>query len=435
MNQIFSYPYYYLNDVGLHECLVLQHFMNNISSTSGNVASFTLNKSEICKKSEIKFLSSANIQSGVDGLYNIGFLFFHKKAGKRTRRLSINILNMILFEVLGKELYLSSVVEVDNNKHCGLYVPLESFHPEDIKVQDRPTMTCGCGYIDLSRDTQDIFDTICSVYKFDNKKIAKHIKDGKFVPFVDGSEFPVNFESMFAFTANHPLHGEKEKYRIICKGGDVREDLDNADIPEEEEDSSGSSDSSGEEPIEASAKDLARNDLNEYYKYMKIGLAMKKPIIQWNARDFVAYLYCGMAKLKENRGDFMFPDFARECTQMKRVMGKYGNKRLNKIIYCMVKHTDEMIESCGFKDFNLSFSVLNVDWMMDKMWGFIQDYESNKQIEKLRNQQLGIASVKKSEQKEDTPLDNSTDGDRLNKYRDRLNKYRESFNKNEVKNG
>jgi hypothetical protein len=424
MNDLFTCPYYYLNDVGLKECVLLQYFFEEIKECTGNIASFVLNKSEICERSRIKFLSQDEVQSGIDNLFKFGFIFFHKKSGKKTRKFSLNIMNIILYELLGKQEYEARLSELDTKKYCGFIIPFDSLKLTDIKIQERRSMTERKKYINFENGDEAVFNDICAVYRFNVRKTSKHMDGDKFIPGVDGKEFPSNVESMFAFAKDSPFFKADEKYRIISIGG-VLEGV--VDEPDEDESNSGSSsESNSQSEPEVSGRELARNDLMKYYSYMKISIAMKKPIIQWTARDFVAYLYCGIAKLQENRGNFLFPNFAKECTQMKRIMEKWGNKRLNKIIYCMVKKTDAMIEYCGFKDFHLSFNVLNVDWMMERIWDFVQEDEANAQMKKLTEQQMGAKrNPEKSEQITETPLDNSVDGDTLSKYRDSFNKGKE----------
>lgn len=416
MNTIFTAPYYYLNDVGLHECLLLHYFVHNINSCTGNIASFTLNKSELCKKSTIKFMSESDVQSGMNGLFDSGFVFFHKKSGKKTRKFSINIVNMVLFETLGSELYKSLLSEFDNGRYCGKVIPIDSVSAVDINIQDRPSMTEKGGYISLSGGEQEVFDILSAVYRFDVRKLSKHVKNNMFVPSVDGDKLPCNVESMFAVAPDSPLYNIKEKYKVIAFGGGV------VVSESQQSDDQTDEDSNSEEVVEVSKKDLARNDYLAYCDYMKVKTAMRKPINQWTARDFVAYLYCGIAKTREKDGDFVFPNFARECTQMKRVMEKYGNKRLSKIIFHMVKNTDVLVEYCGFNDFHLSIYTLNIDWMMNKMWDFVQDFEEREQLKKLREQKLEHENNKKSEQKTEIPLDKSVSGDILNKYRESFNK-------------
>lgn len=423
MNDLFTCPYYYLNDVGLKECVLLQYFFEEIKECTGNIASFVLNKSEICERSRIKFLSQDEVQSGIDNLFKFGFIFFHKKSGKKTRKFSINVMNIILYELLGKQEYESRLSEFDTKKYCGFIIPFDSLKLMDIKIQDRRSMTEKKKYINFENGEEAVFNDICAVYRFNVRRTAKHMDGDKFVPGVDGKEFPSNIESMFAFAKDSPFYGAEEKYRVISVGG-ILEGV--VDEPEEEEPSNSSSESASESEPEVSDRELARNDLMKYYDYMKISIAMRKPIIQWTARDFVAYLYCGIAKLQEKEGNFIFPNFAKECTQMKRIMEKWGNKRLNKIIYCMVKKTDEMVKYCGFKDFHLSFSVLNIDWMMERIWEFVQEDETNEQLKKLTAQQMaGKNKPEKSEQKPEEPLDNDVDDGTLSKYRDSFNNGKE----------
>lgn len=427
MKEILAVPYHYLNEVGLKESVFFSYLILKNNLDEANIPSFVVNKSQIKEKGEINFLTAADITAAIDALFNIGFVFIHKKFGKKTKEISLNVMNVLLFEFFGMEKYKSMLIEYDTNRYSGKYIPYDYLNTDGFKIPDFPSMFGKGGYINIGENSEHtpeiIIEIIKSVYRFDVRNIDKHISGNSFIPFDDGEDFPVNIESMFMYGFSNLMNGVKIPYYEAVNSGCDFQIGDDFVVKKDEE--------SNSEPEIPSLKDLARNNVMKYYEYMQISATMKKVIMEWNARDFVSYLYCGLAKIGEEEGNFIFPDFKRDTARIKKLMDKYGNKRLNKVIYNMVKRKDEMVEFCKLKDFNPSLATLSVDWIFEKMLTFVHHIEHEDSITELRKQIAENNSVEDDkDDSEKENLKNETDGSNLG---NKLNELRNTFNQNKEK--
>lgn len=383
---MFSCPLYYLNHVGVYESIVLKYLMN--SSNKNNIARFIINKSDIQKINDLKPLSNKdNLSKAMDRLFNMGFVFYHLKSGKKKRTFSICAMNIVLFEVFGFEKYMSMLTDYQDRKYIGKFIPysyIES-EPDDLKF--------GC---------PTIFDKYKYVVKYDIKKVIKSIYGFNFSRFKRMSigeryvsESDLNFftiDNILLFGKPMIQNFEEAIYDSIFSGFIKKENI----IEDEE--------SNSDEPEYEDPREKARNDLQEYYSYMKIREVMKKPIADWTPKDFVSYIYCGMAK-DNGVGDFVFPDFAKDSASMRRAMEKYGNRRLSKIINALVKNKYDIMREYNIKEIRLGTSILFVDWIIDKVILFIEKNEEQKVIgnltEKIINHQKKQAECQLSDNKLD----------------------------------
>lgn len=405
MKEIFSIPYQYINDIGLRESALLLYFIKKISAEGGLPGRVVINKKSMCSDSFIKFIEESYLDTAIEKLYSFGMIHFHRKSGRKTRIVSVSIVNIIMYELLGKDKYLANLEEYETRKCCGKIIPYNVIDSLDFSIPEYQSMTSRNYYVTYASGADEVIKLIKNMYLFDLTKIQKYIDDGgNYIPKEEKHKnCPVNVFSFFQI-GNNVLKFGRPIYDAIKYGAAGVE----VTISKEDEEI----DTEDNEPT---LKELARNSYEKYCEYLGIGATMRKPILDWNSKDFVSYIYCGLAKLNEKDGDFVFPDFAKDCTRMKKLMDKYGNKRLNRVIYLMVKNTDEMIEFCRFKDFKPTPSILSVDWMFDKML----DFASYIDKEKAQKDLLEI-------------MNSSHNGEDLKKEDDgvKLKELRETFNKN-----
>lgn len=403
MKDIFAIPYQYINDIGLRESALLLYFIKQLSGQKTIPGRVLINKKQMCSDGLIKFVEESYIDSAIDKLYNFGFIHFHRKSGRKTRIISISIVNIVFYELFGRDQYLANLNEYETKKYCGKIIPYEIIDSVASSKPEYQSMTSRGFYISYANELTKILEQVKNMYLFDIQKIDKMIDaGGNFIPSEKKpNNIPANVCSLFA-VGSLAIEKKYPLYECISYGSKMKVDLSNSMAECSEEDS------------EPTIKELARNDYNKYCEYLNIGTTMKKPILEWNSKDFVSYIYCGLAKLNEKDGDFVFPDFARDCTRMKKLMDKYGNKRLNRVIYLMVKNTDEMVEFCRFKDFKPTPSILSVDWMFDKMLDFASYIDKEKAQRDLMQM-----------------LNSTTSGDLKKEDNDvKLKELRETFNKN-----
>lgn len=409
MIDIFALPYQYIVDIGLGESAMLLYLVKMVSSSDKIVGQYLINKKQMRENNLINFIEENNFDTLVDKLYNFGFIHFHRKANRKTRSVSVSVVNMIMYELLGKEQYLLNLEDYETKKMCGRIIPYNSIDSLSFNFPEYKSMTSKNYYISYSCDIKDVIEQIKNMYFVNIQKIKDNVVDGKFVPpKKNSSNLPVNVYSFF-MNGNKTIEANLPLYYGFLYGMDIKinTDIDVGDVDNEED--------------EPTLKELARNDYGKFCEYLCIGQTMKKPILSWNSKDFVSYIYCGLAKLRENDGDFVFPDFSKDCARMKKLMDKYGNKRLNKVIYTMVKNTDDMAEYCKFNNFKPTPSILSVDWMFDKMLDYVSHIE-NERISDSLSQVI----------QQNTKIDNSIKEDSLKKEDNsvKLNELRETFNKN-----
>lgn len=404
MKDIFAIPYQYINDIGLRESALLLYFMKKISSSHTLPGRVLINKKSMCSDGLINFVEESYIDTAIEKLYNFGILHFHRKSGRKTRIISISVINIIMYELLGKDKYMASLEEYETKKCCGKIVPYSIIDSLSFSIPEYQSMTSRNYYINYNSGIKEVINLVKNMYLFDITKIQKYVDaEGNYLPKEEKNKNnPVNVFSFFHMGIDTLVFG-KPVYEAIKYGStNVKINVEKEVSIDDEEDN------------EPTLKELARNNYEKYCEYLGIGSTMKKPLLDWNSKDFVSYIYCGLAKLNEKDGDFVFPDFARDCTRMKKLMDKYGNKRLNRVIYLMVKNTDEMIEFCKFKNFKPTPSILSVDWMFDKMLDFVSYVDK----EKAQRDLMQILS--------------STTGNDLKKEDNdvKLKELRETFNKN-----
>ena len=369
MSRVFAIPYQYINDIGIYESAMLLYLIKKVCEFDGLFGKYLINKRGIREDYMSKFIPEKEIDRTILKLYDFGFLFFNIKSGKRTRTISISVFNIILYELSGKEQYLSSLSEYNDNRIQGKIITYDALCSMKLSIPDFISMTSKNFYINYEDGIDSITKQLKSLYFINMDKIEKDDLVGEIAinDIYDENNKSIRqtmlLSNGFVKICDKPLYREffdKGKIFVLKHGSD---------------DCSENSNSNSNRNI--TLKDEARNNYSKFCEYLKIGQTMRKPICEWNARDFVSYIYCGLAKMNEDSGDFIFPDFSRDCARMKRLMDKYGNKRLNRIIFLMVKNTDDMVSFCGFKNFKPSPSILSVDWIFDKMISY-SNYVDNK---------------------------------------------------------
>lgn len=409
MKEVFAIPYQYIGDIGFKECAMLLYLISKVNEDVSIPGKYLINKKQMCSDRIVNFIHEADIDSCIEKLYGFGFVHFHKRSGKKTRTVSISVVNIIMYELLGRDQYLSSLEEYDTKRFCGKIIPYSVIDSLSFSFPEYKSMTSKNFYVSYCAGVEEVVRQVKNMYMFDIQKIDRYIDDGG--NFISKEEKhknnPANVCSLF-MVGHSSLVFEEQLYHIFLHGGKINV---RGNIEKKDDD---------ENIVEPTLKELARNSYEKFCEYLQIGQTMRKPILDWTSKDFVSYLYCGLAKLNEGSGDFVFPDFARDCTRMKRLMDKYGNKRLNKVIYLMVKDTDNMIEYCRFRDFRPSPSILSVDWVFDKMLDYVSYVEKETAHNELSNMlsKQGPVAQKQDEhlKKEDSDV--------------RLKELRETFNKN-----
>lgn len=413
MKDVFAIPFQYIKDIGLDGSAMLLYLIGIVSRDKSIPGKYLVNKKQMKENDLINFIHDSEFDNLIDRLYDFGFVHFHRKAGKKTRTVSISVVNIIMYELLGKEQYVMNLAEYETKKFCGKIIPYSVIDSLSFSFPEYKSMTSKNFYVSYCAGIEEVVRQVKNMYVFDIQKIDRYIDDGG--NFISKEEKhknnPANVCSLFMVGHGSLVFGE-QLYHIFLHGGKI-----STSMEQEKEDDV-------EDSQEPTLKELARNSYEKFCEYLQIGQTMRKPILDWTARDFVSYIYCGLAKMNEESGDFVFPDFAKDCTRMRRLMDKYGNKRLNRVIYLMVKNTDEMVEFCRFKDFRPSPSILSVDWMFDKMLGYASYVDKEKASKELS--EILIKNTDTQDNGKEEPLKKQEDDVKLKELREFFNKNKET---------
>lgn len=397
-------PCNYLSSIGLKETFFLSYLVDTVPKCNSTLAFFQVNKKEILEKKIMDCLKSEEITSIIDKLFDYGFVFKCRKNGRITKKITLNYVNMAFFDMVGEEKYLSILKDYEDNHYIGKYIELKDVEYVNDNEFGYPLLEKYFSNTVIERKSD-----INAIYSFNIKKVFSHIKDGEFVPNNDSFDTIANIESMFIQGETSPFMLEKIPFGYGLRVGYKKFSWKELSINVEDESDS---------DVYVDEKTAARNDLMAYYKYLRISDTMHKPIVEWTVRDFIAYLYCGMAKQREDVGNFIFPDFKKDAYKFKVLIDKYGKKSLNKLIYYSYKHTREISEYCRIKDFNPTVSTFFVDWIVKKVFDFIDHYENNMQYDKLSK---ALAESSKSEKKEEVTIEKNIDNGKLMSLRKEFN--------------
>ena len=401
--RIINLPCNYVVSIGLKETVFLSYLIDTISKFNSTLPFFQVNKKDILSKSWMNCIKQEEISGIIDKLFSFGLVFKCRKSGKITRKITLNVINMAFYEMFGEEKYIASLKDFENKKYIGKYISRSD-------IENSTDIDFAYPIINkyIANDLIERKKCLEAIYDFDISKTSSHIKDGKFIYKKDTDGELANIESMFLIPLSSQFFKDDSVYGINLISGIDKFVLDDLPIESDESDSD----------EEVSEKDLARNDLIAYYRYLRIGDTLKKPIINWTVRDFIAYLYCGMAKQKELVGGFIFPDFKKDAYKFKLLMNKYGNKNLNRLIYYAYKHTNEISDHCRIKNFNPTVSTFFVDWIVKKIFEFIEYYENNAQYDRLSKI---LNSQNQDKIKSEQKLEKENDDVKLNMLRKEFN--------------
>lgn len=393
-------PTNYIESIGLKETFFLSFLIDTMPKCNSFLPVFQVTTKNITSENYMRTFKIAETKEIISKLYDFGFVFKVKKSNKITKSITVNVMNMIAFDCLGVEKYVCYLKDIETNKYVGKYIGFDSV--DEFTTVEEFSFDFLNSYV-RRENIKDDFRSICS---FNIKKASKQIKDNEFIP--KESELKINIESCFLQNINSPFISKEVSYGEILRSG-----AKGFALPEFEDEDTDSDSSSTFE----TEKDKARNDLNSYYKYLKIGETMKKPVLEWTPRDFIAYIYCGMAKMREEFGDFIFPDFSKDAYRIKILMSMYGNKRLQKLIYYSYKMPERIEYSCRIKNFKPTISTFFIEWQVVKIFEFIEDYENNKEYDALAKKLREAKQVKR----EEVELEKSPSPDKLLSLRDRFN--------------
>ena len=415
MNKVFAIPYHYIKTIGFNESAVLLYLINGISNLKCNIAHLSVKKSDIDGNSEINFITYTDFSKAIDSLYDMGFIF--RKIGKRkSSDVYPCVMNIILFELFGEKRYKSLLCKYDGEL-SGFYIDPSSISMEELSFPDYPSMTSKGYYVNYADGIESVYRDIMSVYSLDIDKVEERISNGKISAWDGVSSGLKNIYSLFFLKGFNTYY--ISLYNLISRGGEIDFKREGDIVKIDNSNSCSTSSNSSSEAVDL--KDLARDNLSSYYQYMRIKDVLKKPISGWTSKDFVIYMYCGMAKSREGIGDFVFPNYGKDCSKISVAVERYGKKRIQKIIHTMVSDSDGMIDFCGFSDFRPSMSVLMTDWMMDKIIYYIDEKAKNNAVNSL-SESLNMVEHKK----EDNDLRKPTTGAKLEELRDMFNKDKET---------
>lgn len=406
-------PYYYINELGINASLMLDFIIKEAKNYDGNIAQLLINKSKICEKSVIKFIQPKSFDAGIDLLHNLGFLVKGKKDGRMTKTVFINLMNISLFELMERSDYEAFLEDFENEKYFGKVITIDRISEDSLRLPDFDSFLAEAGYLNFyagreASSIKPILDQIITIYNFDMDSFYKNVapqEDGRdaFFPSEMEKKDTFNFE-VFLMQGASGVRCEGYFGEVLCDGGVVLSKNDNLIVVEE---------SNSEVREKSSLKEEAKNNLEKFYEYMKISETMRKPIEEWSAKDFVSYFYCGMAYKNNGKGDFVFPNFGKCCSQMNTAIKVYGKKMLNKVIYSLIKNTDDLRSFCGGKEIYLSMSIFSVDWLMVKICDYVEKKEQDDQYKNL-TRKISSGNL-------DNRLEKTNNGDRLKELRQQFN--------------
>ncbi|MBR2105897.1 MAG: hypothetical protein IJ937_01370, partial [Treponema sp.] len=106
-----------------------------------------INKKSMCSDSFIKFIEESYLDTAIEKLYSFGMIHFHRKSGRKTRIVSVSIVNIIMYELLGKDKYLANLEEYETRKCCGKIIPYNVIDSLDFSIPEYQSMTSRNYYV------------------------------------------------------------------------------------------------------------------------------------------------------------------------------------------------------------------------------------------------------------------------------------------------
>ena len=167
----------------------------------------------------------------------------------------------------------------------------------------------------------------------------------------------------------------------------------------------------------------ASEDYKKYCLYLQSAELMKKKTEDWVAKDFIVYIYCGMARWSQP--PFAIPDFPKECTQIKRVMTTMGNKRLRDVIFFFVRNYPDIVKVWNMRDYTISVPTFCTGWKLEKLSRMQEDArKKEEEVKTLKDfRKSGEEAAKVVLQQHNTQV-----GGLVDEMRNKLNVVKESAN-------
>ncbi|MCK9279254.1 MAG: hypothetical protein M0P71_01310 [Melioribacteraceae bacterium] len=399
------FPVLIANSIGFEATFLLTEMINsNINMLEIRGSKWTKAQLSSLNNSKIGFLSDEQIKVGLDNLYKKGFVIRLLRSGKKTSIYSVNILNLMLFEIL-HEKYFDIITPVTGKTYEANLVDVDLFESivktSDIKELKASTI----GDIPLYsmnkiQSKKFIKEIIYSIYKIDVNNLNKYVieSNGEFIidfsksklledktpKYISSLILPCDITALIdnlkIIQFSHLYNGIYEinnlgKIKISSKliPYGKQQDIIEEEVEEVEEVETVT------ELKEESLKEMARTNYESFCKYMKISTSMKKPIREWTSRDFVSYFYCGMAKLtmlknKEENiiEDIKFPNFIKDCSIMKKNIERYGNKKLSEMIKTLILDYENIKYKYKIKDLNIHIGIFGIEWIVSRIESYMK---------------------------------------------------------------
>jgi hypothetical protein len=352
---------------------ILYRINTSRCKTLDNIAWVPIKSTEfVLDNSRLRMFSVDQIRKSVTSLYIKGLLVRRTSGLKATVDYSPNVLNLMILSMMGAEQMSRCLESIRGSGWEGHYCKADVIKEMSLvsPVMSSPFMPSTA----TPMTQHSLSELVSMIYAFDIRKLDEKCFDGHLL-LPDRSNSPLHTSTMLmndigvmdnVRMAGHGdifsmCHGVLGAGRIpvagimsVCITIDVKpEPGPKLELRQEE----------------PKAEDRF-TDYVSYCKYMRVSDTMKKPTEEWTCRDFVIYYYCGISKLKEK--DYTVPNFARDCVCMQKVMKRYDNERLRKVIHCMITRNTEIGNEKRIKDFSsLTMSTLSVDWIMEKVCEFM----------------------------------------------------------------
>lgn len=288
-------PLFYANNIGLEACFILNEIIENIKEEKenfGEIAWFWIKKKEfVCD--DLKFVTEDFFKKGMEDLFNSGFVIKKRSSGRDTSKFAVNVFNIMIFDLVGPDLYFDMIREVKNNVYSGFFADSSMLlSVKEIKSPSYLSYFHNNVFVDYNNIDLDKFKMIIlTIYNNDIYKINKYIDESGVIKFKYLSEcqsFPKNLRSISFPCGINNINGlDKPYFEFILSGKEVSKDF--LSCFNESEDKEQEEEIEIEKVEKKSVKDIARTDYVSYCKYMKVAETMKKPVKDWNATDFVIY--------------------------------------------------------------------------------------------------------------------------------------------------
>lgn len=342
-----------------------------VESVDGILGVNTTSTSMSAKDSSLRVLPQEKIKKAVKSLVSKGLLFTIRKKGKRTFLCAMSPLNMFLMEKFG--LYYFKYLQPHSCSMCEGMVVNRSLIDWSLRSGDDETFAQM--YPTVYNDKKTAFNNsdmdalLTRVYSLGSREPSSVPMGIRNILLLNNiytldTLIPEELRPFGAYLAiaTEPIEKAEEIMKSLLFGVEFAESTLKSEMPEVDGDGLKEEKKEEQKP---SLRMEASEDYKKFCLYLQSGELLKKKTEEWVAKDFIVYIYCGMARWSQP--PFPIPDFPKECTQIKRVMTSLGNKKLREIIFFLVKNYPDITQTWATRDYTISVPTFCTGWKLEKL--------------------------------------------------------------------